>query len=148
MENLLSNKWDNAFLNESFHEAILDTRIVNGKIEDRLLIDFARTTGIYLVDNTKLQQLSNTNIFVGDNIILVSKEKLVNSFEGKDTTNIKDVNEAVAQYVAFVVRNAFNNKDITTVTPQKFVDFLNTNDLSHVAVKLGLEKNHISKNQP
>lgn len=146
MDKLLSNKWDNSFLNEAMHESMIHCR------RDRFTnspsaaaeIEFFRTNSFYLVDHPAMQKLNSDVIVVESNnrsLIFMNKSGLVNELEKHSLPDANDVVMKVTEYTLECGRNVMNNKDILNISSQDFTTLLKEANLDNMVKILELESN-------
>lgn len=148
MEKLLSDKWDNAFLNQMVHEGLLSTR--NSKSTDneqqQKESDYMRATFLTLVDHPQLSKFQCDVLVVTDNrnntqrdLIFVLKEGLIKSLENQPLPETSDVSNKVTSYIKEVASNAMNNKYMK-INVEDFTALLKHSNLQNIVDILDLEK--------
>lgn len=154
---LLSDKWDNAYLNEALHESLMSLRgqfATNGSDSTSKAHEYFTKTPIYLVDHPTLSNY-NTNALIVDTsdtsqkkqMIFIFKDGLVNSLNKHDLPDTSDVAKKIYKYVEKIGMNAMNdnNKNSVTISKDVFIEVLKSAKLDSVIDALDLEKSHSKK---
>lgn len=142
VEYLLSQKWENTFLNETFFEALVYLR---GK--DLHASNFFRETPIFLVDHPKLK-LSNSDALVVNQenvdkkMIFVFKDELIKQLNNLSFNNTKQIENEMSKYIEKIGLNVMkeNNDKNVVISHDTFVELLKSANLHKTIENLDLDK--------
>lgn len=146
-QQLLSDQWDNVYLNEAFHESLLVLRNKNnGSEKDFNETQFFRETPVFLIDHPTLSKYNTDALIVNtDNekkMVFVFKQGLVEELNKYELPESSDVVAKVTQYVQKTGLNAMNNVSDNNIIISKdtFVELLQSAKLDEIVTKLGLSE--------
>lgn len=148
MSKLLSDKWDNAFLNEMTQEGLMYCRrsrlnVTKSEVEE---IEFFRSNAFFLVDHPALQNLNADVISVEANnrqLVFMNKTALVNELNKYDLPDTSDIIVKVSEYVGKVGKNAMSGQNVLNVSNEDFTKLLKGANLDNVVEILDLERNNV-----
>lgn len=152
VEYLLSNKWDNAFLNEIFIESLIYLRNDKGQNASEKDLDksnFFRETPIFLVDHPKLNLYNSDALVVGkDNpndktMVFIFKDGLTKELNNLYIHDTKDVEAQIIKYIEKVGLNVMkeNNEKHVVISKNIFIELLKNANLNNTIENLNLQKN-------
>lgn len=143
MENLLSNKWDNAFLNQTVQDCLLVMRHQNLNTTEEQFneITFCQSTPFYLVDNKIFNKFNTSALVVensGQDIVLMVKDNLINELNKYSLPDTQDVNQQVLLEMKNIIKDV-RNDNCVKIAKEDFVTLLEINKLSHITQLLNLD---------
>lgn len=148
MDKLLSDKWDNSFLNEMVHDALMYCRreTVKPSEEQFQQTEYMRSTFLVLVDHPQMKKFNTDVVVVADNrnsisrdLVFVLKDGLVNNLDKQHLPEKEDTALKVIEYISEVGKNAMGNK-YAKVSLEDFTALLKHANLQNVIDVLELEK--------
>lgn len=144
---LLSEKWENIFLNDMFNDGLMYFRrqIISGSEKQYQKMQYNRANPFYLVDHDLFKQFDTDTLVVKDekrniDIIFMLKDHLANRLNEQKITTQEDIVQIVFAQMKGSLKKA-RNDTAPQISSEDFESILEKNELYRVIEVLGFNEN-------
>ena len=155
-QQLLSDNWENAYLNEALHNSLMYLRQPkpNSTAQEFNESEYFRTTPVFLIDHPTLNKYNADVLIVNNsdnekqkNMIFIFKEGLVKELNKYQLPDSEDVAHKITEYIHKSGINAMNaeNDNNVIISKDVFIELLKSANLENIVKTLSLEQKSSTK---